>query len=81
MVFLKIILKFFKSKKGQEIIRNIPKELVLSETDGPFTSLNNDFLYPWYTEKVIPYLGEIWECDSKECIEKLNINLSLLLKN
>ncbi len=54
---------------------------MLLETDGPFTSLNNDFLYPWDTEKVIPYLGEIWECDSKECIEQLNINLSLLLKN
>lgn len=74
-------LQMIKSKKGQEIIRNIPKELVLLETDGPFTSLNNDFLYPWDTEKVIPYLGEIWECDSKECIEQLKVNLSLLLKN
>lgn len=73
-------LQMIKSKKGKEIIRNIPKELVLLETDGPFTSLNNDFLYPWDTEKVIPYLGEIWECDSKECIEQLNVNLSLLLK-
>jgi len=74
-------LQMIKSKKGQEIIRNIPKELVLLETDGPFTSLNNDFLYPWDTEKVIPYLAEIWECDSKECFVQLNSNLNLLLKS
>lgn len=74
-------LQMIKSKKGQEIIRNIPKELVLLETDGPFTSLKDDFLYPWDTEKIIPYLGEIWGCDSKECIQQLNVNLRSLLED
>lgn len=73
-------LNMIKSKKGYEIIQRIPKELILLETDGPFTTLNNDFLYPWDTKKIIPYLSKIWEMDEEICYRQLKANLSRLLE-
>lgn len=74
-----INLLMIKTKKGKEIIGKIPKELVLLETDGPFTSLNNNFLYPWDTKNIIPYLCEIWEVNEDVCLTQLNKNLNNLL--
>jgi TatD DNase family protein len=69
-------LKMIRSKKGSEIIKRIPKELILLETDGPFVKIgHDDFLYPWDTQKIIPYLSEIWEVSDKKCNEILRKNL------
>lgn len=72
-------LKMIKSNKAYEIVKNIPKELILLETDGPFTRLNNNFLYPWDTEKILPYLMDIWGVDKNQCCSQLQQNLKQLL--
>lgn len=73
-------LKMIRSKKGYEIVKRIPKELVLLETDGPFTKLDNNFLYPWDTQKILPYLIKIWELSEDECYQQLRLNLKNLLQ-
>ncbi|HEO1806222.1 TPA: TatD family hydrolase [Acinetobacter baumannii] len=73
-------LQMLKTKKGIEIINNIPKELILLETDGPFVSLDNNFTYPWDTEKIIPYLSEVWGVNKDICCNQLRDNLNKLLK-
>jgi TatD DNase family protein len=35
-----------KSKKGKEIISNIPMERILIETDGPYGKINNRHIVP-----------------------------------
>lgn len=72
-------LKMIRSKKGYEIVKKIPKELVLLETDGPFTKINNNFLYPWDTEQIFPYLMDIWSVNKEQCDRQLQINLNQLL--
>lgn len=72
-------LQMIQSKKGQEIVKSIPKELILLETDGPFTKLNNNFLYPWDTKMILPYLSKIWEIDEERCYIQLKKNLNSLL--
>lgn len=73
-------MKMIRSKKGLEIVKRIPKELILLETDGPFVKMDNDdFLYPWDTRNIIPYLCEIWEVSSDKCSEILRKNLINLI--
>lgn len=72
-------LTMIKSKKGYEIVKRIPKELILLETDGPFAKINNNFLYPWDTEHILPYLMDIWALDKTQCNRQLQMNLNNLL--
>jgi TatD DNase family protein len=48
------------SNKGREIIKLIPKEKILTETDGPFTTLNNHSLMPWDVNIAVKGLSTIW---------------------
>lgn len=73
-------LKMIRSKKGYEIVKKIPKELVLLETDGPFAKINNNFLYPWDTEQILPYLMDIWKLNEDCCYQQLKFNLEKLLE-
>lgn len=46
------------SKSGKSIISEIPTNLLLTESDGPFSSLNNAPYYPWDVTKVIEYIAK-----------------------
>ena len=74
-------LEMIRSKKGFEIVKRIPKELILLETDGPFVKIDHDnFLYPWDTKQILPYLMEIWELGEEDCYQQLKSNLEKLLE-
>lgn len=49
-----------KSKSGMRIIQNIPKNKLLTETDGPFTGENGRPFMPWDVQNVIHFLSKIW---------------------
>lgn len=72
-------LKMIRSNKGYEIVKRIPKELLLLETDGPFVKINNNFVYPWETEQILPYLMDIWSVNKEQCNCQLQMNLNQLL--
>lgn len=59
-----------KSKNGQEIINRIPKEKILTESDGPFIERNNQAIKPKNIKEVHSYLSIIWNMPEEE-IEKL----------
>jgi len=48
------------SKKGKEIINIIPRNRILTETDGPFTKYNNNTLHPWDVKIIISELSKLW---------------------
>lgn len=50
-----------KSATGQKIISKIPRENVLTETDGPFVSKGNAPFLPGEIEEVIAYLSNVWD--------------------
>lgn len=49
-----------KSKNGKSIVRVIPKERILLESDGPFVKINNRSALPTDTELVINELQKLW---------------------
>lgn len=68
-----------KSISGQKIISKIPKENVLTETDGPFINKDNEPLLPGEIEEVIIYLSNIWNITIDEVQNTININFRRLI--
>lgn len=69
----------FKSKNGLKIISSIPKEKVLLESDGPFTQINGNSLYPWDTMNCIPKMASIWNYSLREVENQIFKNFQEIL--
>lgn len=69
-----------KSKRGRDLISRIPYELLLPESDGPFTILNNKPIMPWEAINVRSMLGDIWKVEEGEVMRIFLRNLDHLLK-
>jgi TatD DNase family protein len=67
------------SKKGRELVSRMPKERILTESDGPFARLDGQSLVPWDVEKAIDALAEIWSSDRANAERLLNMNLRQLV--
>lgn len=72
--------KMCKSKKGQEIIKKIPLDRILLESDGPFVTFNNKFFYPWETKNIIQEVSNLISIDEQELTEIIKRNLARLLE-
>lgn len=70
-----------KSISGQKIISKIPKENVLTETDGPFINKDNEPLLPGEIEEVFEYLSKIWNVSIYEVQSIVNMNFKRLISN
>lgn len=68
-----------KSRKGYEIVKLIPKNRVLTETDGPFTQNSNSPLRPIDVITAETILGQIWETDLPTTNHNIITNLQDLL--
>ncbi len=79
--YFSINLQMLKSKKGRDLASRIPSELVLPESDGPFTRLNGEPIMPWQAINVCPILKEIWGIDTDKIKDIMMINLTTLLSN
>lgn len=69
------------TKKGISLISRIPKDKLLPESDGPFTTIRNRTVYPWEAINVVNTLMEVWQCSHDDVIIQLKINLDTLLGN
>lgn len=54
------------TKKGQEIVALIPKDRLLTESDGPFAKLNGKQLMPWDVKLANSMLAKIWKIKNDE---------------
>lgn len=68
-----------KSVSGRKIISKIPKEFVLTETDGPFVSEENNPLNPGEVFSVINYLAKGWGVSSYEVENMIQSNFLRLI--
>jgi TatD DNase family protein len=55
-----------KSERGREIIRAIPRDRVLIETDGPFMQIEGRPAEPSDGWNVIEYLAQLWSASTTE---------------
>ncbi|WP_252249476.1 TatD family hydrolase [Clostridium sp. VAP23] len=68
------------SKKGIEIIKNIPKDKILIESDGPFGKLDKNLIYPKHIKQVYYKFNLFLHIDDK--FEELILkNFKILLYN
>lgn len=68
-----------KSKSGQEIISQIPKTKLLTESDGPFISVENRIVKPSDIKLVIFYLSNLWNISFDETENLIQNNFSDLI--
>lgn len=55
-----------RSKNGKALVERMPKERILTETDGPFVTISNRPALPTDSGLVIKELGLIWSFTEKE---------------
>lgn len=67
------------SRSGQILVSMIPKERVLTETDGPFVQLNGLPLQPGDTGEVVSFLSTEWGTTGEATIGMLSDNLTRLV--
>lgn len=67
------------SAKGRSIIKKIPIDKLLPESDGPFTTLGSKILMPWDAIRISDTLEELWEIPKERVYEQLQQNLMNLL--
>lgn len=54
------------SEKGRRIISCLPRDRILTETDGPYTSVDNRLAQPQDVEVVLCYLQKLWKIPLEE---------------
>lgn len=69
------------SKRGRDLALRMPRERVLTESDGPFAQISGRSIFPWEVSNAVVRLAEIWETDPKSVFQQLNDNVELLLLN
>ena len=62
------------SQSGKEIIKRIPKEKLLTETDGPFVTVNGKMANPKDVIFVLKYLSEVWNTTITEAEQQVKEN-------
>jgi len=67
------------SRKGRAIAAQLPKERVLTESDGPFAQINGQSLKPWDVETAVRELAAIWSLRESEAEQHIKSNLKSLL--
>lgn len=67
------------SKKGNEIVNRIPRDRILTESDGPFAKLDGAVMMPWDVERGNDYLAKIWGCTLQDTQDQLKDNLKTIL--
>jgi TatD DNase family protein len=68
------------TQRGRELFINIPRDKIISETDGPFAMVNKKPLMPWDVDLVISAISKLWDESDKSVKEKISNNFSNLIK-
>ncbi len=64
--FLSVNPAMIRSESGKKIIQRIPKEFVLTESDGPFIEIGSKPARPEDVKVVIKYLSNVYSIDIEE---------------
>ena len=63
-----------RAKSGQELIRRMEPDLVLTESDGPFVKCGRRAAEPMDVSTVVDYLSVVWGCPKELAGEKILAN-------
>lgn len=77
--YFSINTKMLKTKKGHDLLKVIPRERILTETDGPFTESGNTPAKPKDVASVVNLLAEIYGTEPHIMAGAISSNLKTLL--
>lgn len=69
------------TQSGQKVIKSLPLDRILTETDGPFTKQKNNETVPSDVSIVIDYLSETHKLSSEEVKEIIKMNFLKMQKD
>lgn len=64
-----------RAEKGRALTARMPKERVLTESDGPFAQIDYRPIWPWEAAQAAVSLAQIWEIDAQGAAVQLQANL------
>jgi TatD DNase family protein len=68
-----------RSAKGRALAAQMPRDRVLTETDGPFArTADGGPMFPWHADDAVDMLAEIWGLDPSNVRTMLTANLRKL---
>lgn len=67
-----------RNDKGQRLVSAMPRERVLTETDGPFATEQKLPLMPWDVSIAERWLAQVWNTSDSDVKERLAGNLKAL---
>jgi TatD DNase family protein len=65
--------------RGKALVARMPRDRVLTESDGPFAQLDGVAVMPWDVDQAVTQLAAIWEQPVDEAHETIRTNLRSLL--
>jgi TatD DNase family protein len=68
------------SDKGRALAARMPRDRVLTETDGPFVQLDGRAALPWNVEQAITSLAEVWSQPVAEVRVRISDNFRHLVE-
>jgi TatD DNase family protein len=66
-------------EKGRSLVSAMPRDRVITETDGPFARQGNDPLMPWDVDQAISHLAHLWDIPVDEAAAVVEANFKRLL--
>ncbi len=69
------------SDNGLKIVRAIPPDRLLTETDGPFVQLGGKSARPQSVAMVVRHLALLWERDENDVVTQIESNFRATLQN
>lgn len=79
--FLSINPSMLRSSRGKDIVKQIPRERVLFETDGPYCKGERGPAGPWEVHRVAHYLAELWGCPIDAASAQVGQNFRQMLSD
>lgn len=65
-------------KKGRTLAAQMPRNRLVTETDGPFATMNSKVLFPWDAQQAISAIASIWGTDEEQAAHVIDGNLRQL---
>lgn len=65
-------------ERGRGLAALMPRDRILTESDGPFAQLDGRSLFPWDAARVEPMLANLWGSNEDEVRDQLMSNLRRL---
>lgn len=63
-----------RSAKGRELVANMPRQRVLTETDGPFATVDGRVLFPDDARLAVAEIADVWGKDPAEVDRQVTVN-------